>query len=167
MTDGTLYDTDIVAWVAQQVGELRRLSVAAPTNAVDWDHLIEEIEGVGRSQVSGVRRKLVMILAHLVKVVSAPDTPPSRGWRAEIGSFHRVVRKQFSPSMRQLIDWRGVWSDARDEADSGLSMWGDEMIRGLPAENPFRLDDLVGERFDIDAAIDTVVSSLRYDRGKA
>lgn len=167
MTDATLYDTDIVAWVDQQVGELRRLSGAATTNAVDWDHLIEEIEGVGRSQTSGVRRKLVLVLAHLIKVLSTPDSPPARGWRAEIGSFQRVVRDQFSPSMRQLIDWHEVWSDAQAEAESGLSMWGDDMIRGLPAENPFRLDDLIGPEFDVDAAIDRLASSLRSGRGPA
>ena len=45
-----LYDEDIVTWSEQQAELLRRRSA----NALDWDHLAEEIEDVGRSHI-GVR----------------------------------------------------------------------------------------------------------------
>jgi hypothetical protein len=161
MAEDTLYDTDIVAWAEQQVAELRRLAKAAPSNVVDWDNLIEEVESVGRSQVSGVKRKLVLVISHLIKVISAPDLPPSRGWRAEIGSFQRVLKEQFSPSMQRVIDWEATWRDSIEEAQSSLSLWGDELIRGLPAENPFKLDDIVGPDFELQAALQILADSIR------
>ena len=161
MADGTLYETDIVAWAEQQVAELRRLAEAAPSNAVDWENLIEEVESVGRSQVSGVRSKLILVISHLIKVISAPDSPPSRAWRAEIGSFQRVLNEQFSPSMRRLIDWEKIWRASIDEAQSSLSLWGDELIRGLPAKNPFKLGDIVGPDFQLQPALKTLADSIR------
>ena len=167
MSDGSLYETDIVAWVDQQVAELRRLAATTSSNAIDWTHLIEEIESVGRSQVNGVERKLVLILAHLIKVVSMPDSPAVRGWRSEVTNFQRVVRKQFTPSMRQLIDWQEVWSDARGDASASLLEWGDDVVRGLPDRNPLRLGDLTSSQFDVDRVLVEIVDSISASRASA
>jgi hypothetical protein len=165
MAEGTLYDTDIVAWAEQQVAELRRLAQAAPSNAVDWDNLIEELEGVGRSQVNAVERQLVHLVSHLVKLISAPGSPAARGWRAEIVSFQHVARKRFSPSMRRQLDRQELWRDACAEAGAGLSLWGDDLIRGLPAENPFALDELLSPHFDLDEALKTLADAIRPTAG--
>jgi hypothetical protein len=159
-TEASLYDTDIVAWVDRQVEELRRLAATAPSNAVDWPHLIEEIESLGRSQVSGVERKLALILSHLIKSLSAPDSQAVKGWRSEVASHQRVVRKQFSNSMRQVIDWQEVWCDARDEARDGLLEWGDGLVRGLPDHNPFKVDELISRDFDVDRALSILADSI-------
>ena len=161
MTDASLYETDIVAWADQQVAELRRLAAAAPSNTVDWAHLIEEIESVGRSQVSGVERRLVLILAHLLKCISVPDSPAAKGWRSEISSHQRVLRKQFSNSMRRLIDLGEIWSDSRDEARDALREWGDDLVRGLPNDCPLSLDDLLSTDFVVDDAFERVAASIR------
>ncbi len=165
MDSASLYETDIVAWADRQVEELRRLQATSPSNAIDWPHLIEEIQSLGRSQVSGVERKLVLILSHLLKNLSAPGSPAVRGWRSEVSSHQRVVRKQFSNSMRRLIDWQEVWTDARSEARDGLMEWGDELIRGLPDSNPFDLDDLVSRDFDLDHALSVLARSIRPTEG--
>ncbi len=161
MDNASLYETDIVAWADRQVEELRRLAATSPSNAVDWPNLIEEIESLGRSQVSGVERKLILILSHLLKCLSAPDSPAARGWRSEVASHQRVVRKRFSNSMRQLIDIAEVWSDARDEARDDLSEWGDTLVRGLPDRSPFELGDLISRDFDVDRALSTLAHSVR------
>jgi hypothetical protein len=101
------------------------------------------------------------VISHLIKVISAPDLPPSRGGRAEIGSFQRVLKEQFSPSMQPVIDWETTWRDSIEEAQSSLSRWGDELIRGLPAENPFKLDDIVGPDFELQAALQILADSIR------
>lgn len=160
MAQPSLYETDIVAWADQQVEALRRLAETAPSNAVDWPNLIEEIESVGRSQLNGVERKLILILAHLLKVISAPDSPASRGWRSEIASHQRVVRRQFSNSMRQLIKLEGIWMDARQEAGDALTEWGDRVARGLPEKPPVTLDDLIGIDFDVDRALSTIAGAI-------
>lgn len=162
--DSSLYDLDFAAWADNQATELRRLSQTTTSNAIDWSNLIEEVETLGRSHVTGVERKLVLILAHVIKVISAPDSPAVRGWRAEIGSYQRVVRKQYSTSMRQRLDLQSIWSDARDESAAMLLEWGDAPIRSLPAENPFTLDDLIATDFTADGALSQLSSALVQGR---
>lgn len=153
MAQHDLYETDVVEWARRQVDALRQLATTSRSNDVDWVNVIEEIESLGRSQVSGLERKLTLILAHLIKVVSAPGSQAVRGWRSEVASHQRVVRKRFPNSVRRLIDWDEIWSDARDEARDALAEWGDTLVGGLPSHNPFQLDDLIGADFDVDDAL--------------
>ena len=153
MSQRDLYETDVVEWARQQVDALRRLATASRPNDVDWDNVIEEIESVGRSQVSALERKLTLILAHLIKVASAPGSQAVRGWRSEITSHQRVVRKRFPNSVRRLLDWEDIWVDARDEAREALAEWGDVLVGGLPSRNPYQLDDLISADFDVDDAL--------------
>jgi hypothetical protein len=113
--------------------------------------------------VSGVKRKLVLMISHLLKILSAPDSPASKGWRSEIGSFQKLLHEEFSPSMRRLIDWDHIWVSAVEQAQASLSLWGDELIGGLPARNPLRLDNLVGAPFDVQAALASLASSIQAD----
>lgn len=161
MDEPSLYDTDIVAWSQEQSRAVRELARRPGlTNALDWTNIAEEIESVGRSQVAGVERKLVLILTHLMKVISAPDSPAARGWRTEITTFQRVARKQYAPSMRRLLDPASMWTDARREAELALAEWGDPLARELPAASPFGLDDLLAEDFDADLALAALAAGL-------
>ena len=47
-----LYERDILSWAERQSALLRRLANGERLNeAVDWPHVIEEIEDVGRSEL--------------------------------------------------------------------------------------------------------------------
>ena len=48
------------------------MPIAAPSNAVDWDNVIEEIEALGRGEWRGVESQLAHALAHILKAVSDP-----------------------------------------------------------------------------------------------
>jgi Domain of unknown function DUF29 len=50
-----LYDHDILTWSRHQAALLRRLSRGEPVNGVDWEHVVEEIEDVGLSELNAVR----------------------------------------------------------------------------------------------------------------
>jgi hypothetical protein len=164
MASASLHDIDIMTWADEQAREIRDLARRPNlSNMLDWVNLAEEIESVGRSQVSGVKRKLVLMISHLLKILSAPDSPASKGWRSEIGSFQKLLHEEFSPSMRRLIDWDHIWVSAVEQAQASLSLWGDELIGGLPARNPLRLDNLVGAPFDVQAALASLASSIQAD----
>ena len=120
---------------------------------------------MGRSQVNGVERKLILIMAHLLKVLSAPDSPACRGWRAEVTSFQQVVEDQFAPSMRRVISWNKVWRKAQKEAEASLTVWGDPFLRGLPRDNPLPLDDLISPDFMVDDALDALARGIGPRRG--
>ncbi len=75
----TLYETDIHAWSQRQVDLLR----AEEFSAVDWHHVIEEIESLGTSQRSELRNRLISLLMHLLKWQYQPELQ-SRSWNATI-----------------------------------------------------------------------------------
>jgi hypothetical protein len=46
-----LYDRDALAWSEHQAGLLRRVARGERVNEVDWEHVIEEIEDAGLSEL--------------------------------------------------------------------------------------------------------------------
>ncbi len=82
-----LYREDFYAWTQVQVEALRALS--PKSNAIDWERLIEEVEGLGASQKNAVRGHLVQIIAHLLKLVTSRMRDPRAHWRGEVRQ-HRI-----------------------------------------------------------------------------
>jgi hypothetical protein len=64
-----LYDHDALAWSERQATLLRGERV----NDVDWDHVVEEIEDVGLSELNAVYSYLRQILVRLLKLHGWPD----------------------------------------------------------------------------------------------
>ena len=74
MPDG-LYETDIVAWSRHQADLLRRLARGQRINDVDWEHVAQEIEDVGQSELNAVRSYLRLMLVDLLKLQGWPESP--------------------------------------------------------------------------------------------
>ena len=53
--DDDLYWQDILVWSERQAELLRRVAGGERVNDVDWDHVIEEIEDVGSSELHSVQ----------------------------------------------------------------------------------------------------------------
>ena len=49
-----LYRTDIVTWSRLQADRLRRHLAGERVNDLDWEHVIEEIEDLGNSEIAAV-----------------------------------------------------------------------------------------------------------------
>ena len=99
-----LYDRDSLAWSLQQATLLRRPAAGERVNGIDWDHVVEEIEDVGLSELRMVRSYLGLILLHLLKLHAWPEDTACRHWRDEIVTFQVKGEVRLSPSMRQWID---------------------------------------------------------------
>ena len=68
-----LYEADVLEWSEHQAELLRQHAAGKPSNETpDWTNIIEEVESVGRSQLSAVRALLVQALAH-EPAVASPD----------------------------------------------------------------------------------------------
>ena len=138
-----LYEADILDWSEHQAAILRRIATGQPGNEVpDWGNIIEEIESVGRSQLSVVTSMLVQALAHDLKCEAWPLAPYVSGWRAEARRFRGDAQEAYAPSMRQRIDLARLYRRA-------LQAMPDQ-IDGLPplpvpAVCPVTLDDLLSE----------------------
>ncbi len=138
---GDLYWDDTLAWSEQQATRLRRLAAGERVNDVDWAHVIEEIEDVGKTELRACESLLQRALEHLVKLHAWPDHSAAMHWRREIRTFLRDAAKAFSPSMRQLLDVPAIYAASREDVLAvpyeGLS------ARPVAEICPLTLDDLL------------------------
>jgi hypothetical protein len=146
-----LYDRDILAWSEHQAELLRRVARGERVNGVDWEHVVEEIEDVGLSELTAVESFLRLVLVHLCKVYGWPESVSVEHWRDEIGTFQAEAEQRFVPSMRQKIDLDRVYQRARRQlADTS---YDGRPPRHWPDTCPYTLDQLLTERRPVLEAI--------------
>lgn len=145
-----LYHRDILAWSQAQAERLRRLAAGERVNDLDWGNIIEEIESVGRSEVRAVESLLEQALVHAMKIAAWPDHEAAGHWRGEIRTFLNNARRNFSPSMRQLLDVDALHADALDTARAT-----DPARPALPLRDTtdLTLDELLSRGITTDALI--------------
>ncbi len=147
-----LYHHDALAWAEQQAALLRRLAGGERVNdAVDWSHVIEEVEDFGLSELRGCRSLLRHALVHLLKLHAWPASEATARWRGELAGVLTDARDSFTPSMRQRIDVAELYADALYAARAGTDASG--AARKMPDSCPFQLDDLIAARPAIDALV--------------
>ena len=147
-----LYDRDILAWSEHQSALLRRVARGERLNDVDWDHVVEEIEDVGLSELNAVRSYLRQMLVHLLKLYGWAESTARDHWRMELSGFQADASQRFAPSMRQRIDVAELYRRARKQL---VAMRVDNKLpRPLPDHCPFSLDDLLeGDPQELEARL--------------
>ncbi|MBV9539048.1 MAG: DUF29 domain-containing protein [Acidisphaera sp.] len=155
MPDG-LYESDALAWADRQSALLRRLARGERVNdAVDWPHVIEEVQDVGLSELRACQSLLEQALAHLLKSYVLPESQAVPHWRDEIRAFLHDVQRRFTPSMRQRLDLDALYDKAAERALAAAADFGVPPPR-LPQHCPFTLDQLLATRPDLPAMLDTL-----------
>ena len=152
MPDG-LYEHDALAWADHQAALLRRLAAGEGVNeAVDWLHVIEEVQDVGLSELRACQSLLEQALAHLLKLRAMPDSSSAKRWRDEVQAFRHDVQRRFTPSMRQRIGLDDLYRKAVGRARTAMEDNG--VAPGLlPEESPLGLDELLNEGFGVAALV--------------
>ncbi len=109
------YEDDILVWSERQSALLRRLAAGERVNDadLDWENIAEEVESVGRSQLSAVRSLLIRAIEHRLKVQAWPNAQAVHLWRAEANRFQAEAAEAFSPSIRQHLDVDKLYARAR------------------------------------------------------
>jgi hypothetical protein len=120
----TGYERDFFAWLNAQAAHLR----ARDWDALDLDHVIEEIESLGNEQRHAVESHLRVPLLHLLKWTYQPQRR-RRGWRSSVNNARAEIeaRLRRSPSLRrempEFLNW--AYPKARraaaDETDLPLT----------------------------------------------
>ena len=146
-----LYDRDALAWSERQAALLRRVARGERVNDVDWDHVVEEIEDVGISELNAVQSYLDQIILHLLKLHGWPELDSDQHWRAEIVAFQTGLERRFAQSMRQRIDLAKIYDRAKRQID--LIRYGGEQAVAPPAACPVTIDQLLtASAEDLEAA---------------
>ena len=130
-----MYDQDFYLWLEKTVNLLRTENFLE----LDRDHLIEELETMGRSEKRVIESNLRVLLMHLLKYKYQPNQR-SRSWRSTIVEHRRRLLILFkdSPSLRgygQEI-FAECYQDARQDGTTETQL----KVSVFPDECPFNLE---------------------------
>lgn len=140
-----LYDEDFYAWAQHQAAALRRLQAKSPNVALDFANLIEEIEGLARSDLRTARSQLRRLIEHLLKLENSPADRPRRQWLRSVDDARFELEDVFSRSVRNAVQplLSQLFADARRSAALDLEQHGEPAAaRALPETCPYTLDQL-------------------------
>ena len=100
-----LYEEDFVRSTEEQARALRKASQSRVNLALDWQNLAEEIDDLGRSVRRELRRRLTVIVEHLMKLEHSQAIDPRGGWMDTINRERLSIEDllEDSPSLRREL----------------------------------------------------------------
>jgi hypothetical protein len=149
-----LYDEDFYAWTQQQAEALR--THFQGDNRLDVEHLAEEVEDLGKSELHAIESFVVQIVAHLLKLDYSGHAAPRPHWRAEILNFRQNVARKTTPSIRRAVEreLEELYRSGRQVAAAGALVHEPDLIRRLPKRCPYDWDTIWHRDVLAEAGID-------------
>jgi hypothetical protein len=136
------YEADFYAWTRDQAARLRE----ARPNSIDWENVAEEIESVGRSQRSEIRKRLTVLLVHLLKWEFQPERR-SASWQTTISTQRIDIESviEDSPSLRNFPSRIAdrTYGHARERAALETKL----PLNTFPQALPYSIKDILDFRF--------------------
>jgi len=143
----TLYDTDFVEWTAQTAELLRQ----GRFDEVDLEHVVEEIEDLGISNLKAAQSQLLRMLMHLIKQKIQPERDGA-SWRGSIISARQEIRSELrhSPSLRRRLsdELEDFYREAIEDALEETGLADRRADLGIPDRCPFTLAELLESPLD-------------------
>jgi hypothetical protein len=139
------YDEDYPAWAEETAARLRAAKLPP---GIDWPHIIEELEGVGRSEYRSVRSYVRNVIEHLLKLAYATDQRPASHWRIEIEEWRENLAEDLTASQRPRIEaeFSDLYRRAVRSLRSQLIADGDPKgAAAIPDAPPFTLGQVLGD----------------------
>lgn len=146
MPDGPRYDDDFFAWTQYQAEVLRTLRTR--DNRLDREHLVEEIEDLGKSERDAVRSQVERILVHFLKLTYSPTRDPRFDWMDSIVEARSALENKLSPSLRRDAEERlpRIFAIARKRAALELQKHGEQdAIQFIPMQSPYTIEQILAE----------------------
>ena len=139
-----LYEQDFYVWTEVQAEHLR----ARRFEALDLENVIEEVDGLGRSEKGRVLNNASVVLEHLLKLQHSPAQEPRNAWRASVREHRRRLRRDLTPRLRQILaaELPALYAEVRDDTAALLRDHGEQIAAdALPATCPYGLDQIIGD----------------------
>jgi Domain of unknown function DUF29 len=139
---GELYEEDFYAWTQQQAKALR--THFRGDNRLDVEHLAEEIEDLGKSDLYAVESFVEQIIAYLLKLDYSGQSEPRGHWRAEVLNFRRNAERKMSLTIRRKVetDLEQRYASGREIAAVGAMVHEPDLIRRVPRTCPYSWDEI-------------------------
>ncbi len=133
-----LYERDFYLWTQDIIQQLREKNLAES----ELEHLIEEIESMGKREQRELRSRLIVLLIHLLKWQYQPGKQ-SHSWRSTI-SEQRICLEELledSPSLKPFLPevFTKCYQKARIKAAAETGIRQDI----FPIESPFSIEEIL------------------------
>jgi len=136
------YERDFQGWINQHIALLKM----GKFNEIDVEHLIEELEDMGKSNIRELENRLVILIAHLLKW-QFQTAQQSGSWRGSIieqrVQILRLLRK--IPSLKRELP--NAVSDAHPDALNLAIKETKLSASTFPKECPYSIEQLLDEDF--------------------
>lgn len=149
----TLYERDLQLWIEQTIRQLQNREF----DALDIDHLIEELSDLGKSEKNALKSNLTILLAHLLKLMVQQDVPDMMkgSWYSSVLEHRQRVLNNLAdtPSLKSFLveAIEKAYPDARKIAikEGKLAKLGIRMSEEseYPATCPFSIEQILDEDF--------------------
>jgi Domain of unknown function DUF29 len=153
-----LYDEDFYAWTQEQAQALR--THFKGDNRLDVEHLAEEVEDLGKSELNAIESYIVQIIAHLLKLDYSGHAAPRAHWRAEILNFRQNIDRKITPTIRRTVEreLQELYRGGRQVAAAGALVHEPDLIRRLPKSCPYEWDTIWHRDVIAEAGVDLAES---------
>jgi hypothetical protein len=143
--NAALYDADYYEWTLEQAALLRGMTRRPGAVPLDFEHLAEEVEDLGREQLHAAESRTVRTLEHLLKLEHSPAAGPRYGWMRTIVEARHALARKLTPSIERKV--RAALPDhyavARRLAALALAEHGEhDAAAALPADCPYTFDQI-------------------------
>ena len=145
-----LYEQDINAWAEGQVFLLKQ----GLTQALDVEHLIAELEDMGKSSLRELESRFIILIAHLLKWQFQLDTLTERWKDFEAKIWRNTIIEQRAqlifllkkvPSLKRSLQvaMTDAYTDARRLAIRETNFAAET----FPADCPYSVEQILDEEF--------------------
>jgi hypothetical protein len=138
-----LYEQDFYAWTLETASALKAKSY----DAVDVEHLIEEIECMGASERSQLQNRLEVLIMHLLKLQYQSGYIGKRSWILTIKEQRKRIKRllQKMPSLKACVQDEAIeaydYATIRAAKETGIT----ESV--FPAQMPYTLEQILDDNF--------------------
>jgi len=140
-----LYDRDFYLWVQTTVQLLQERRL----DRIDFEGLIEEVEGMGKREKKELKSRMTTLIEHLLKLKywESEKADNARGWRQAVVEQRRQIQYvlEDSPSLKVLLVeiWTECYGNARKDI---IRKYGLEPEL-FPLEAGLTLDDILDDDY--------------------
>ncbi|MGA9379260.1 MAG: DUF29 domain-containing protein [Phormidium sp.] len=142
MTTNLLYDRDYCLWLEETAKLLRDRKL----EYLDFEHLIAEIEDMGKEKRRELKNRLIVLLMHLLKYQFQPEKR-SGSWVSTIWEqFYQIESLlEDSPSLKPY--YLEIFSDCYIKAVRAASTETKLPTQAFPTESPFLPENAIDPDF--------------------
>jgi hypothetical protein len=134
----SIYEEDYQQWLDNTVLLLKNRQV----DSLDYEHLIEELEALGREQKNAVESLVIQIIQHLLfyQYWSSEREDNERHWRGELIGFRTQLELRLTTNLRNHLSNRldYLYGKAKKMAEVKTDL-------KLPSASPYTLADILDE----------------------